>query len=69
MSAFEKKLADHVAGRTLASLGYPLANLGAFRLPERMRLGYLASKFAFSDTARTLLYKAGLLTLNRNRRS
>lgn len=68
MSMFEKKLADYTAGPTLVSLGYPLAAVGAFTSAERVRLGYLAAKFGVNDALRTLLYKLGILTLNRNRR-
>jgi hypothetical protein len=69
MTAFEKKLADHVAGPMLQSLGYPLSGIGSFSVSEALRFGYLLGKFAVSDTARSLLYRTGLLTLNRNRRS
>lgn len=69
MSGFEKKLADHLAGKELAALDYPLANLGPFTPGEKLRIGYLSGKFALSDLTRTLLYRAGILTLNRNRRS
>lgn len=68
MTTFEKKLADHLAGPTLAALGYSLAGMDVFTPAERFRLGYLATKFGLNDTMRTLLYKRGILTLNRNRR-
>jgi hypothetical protein len=69
MSTFDKKLADHLAGSTLTSLGYPPAALGSFGHSEKLRLRYLASKFRLTDTLRTVLYKGGILTLNRNRKS
>jgi hypothetical protein len=69
MSVFEKKLTDHLAGPMLESLGYPLARLGAFTGSEKLRVGYLAGKFLVNDTARTMLYRTGILTLNRNRKS
>jgi hypothetical protein len=69
MSTFEKKLADHLAGPTLTSLGYPLADLGSYTYGERTRNTCLAGKFFLSDGCRRALYDLGLLTLNRNRRA
>ena len=69
MSAFEKKLADDLAGPTLSALGYPLSELGGYTPSEWMLCTYLAAKFAVTSTTRTLGYKAGVLTLNRDARS
>jgi hypothetical protein len=68
MTPFEQKMSDRVAGKTLTSLGYELARLGPFSLPERLRYVALASRFTAADSLRSLMYAAGLLTLNRTMR-
>ena len=68
MSPFEKKLADVVAGPTLSSMGYELANAGPFSAQEQIRYAYLAAKFAAADSLRRALYATGILTLNRTMR-
>lgn len=69
MTPFEQKMADAVAGPTLRAWDYPLAERGPLSGAERLRLAALALKFAATDSARTLLYRLGVLTLNRNRRA
>ena len=69
MSAFDLKVADRVAGRTLSSLGYPLANLGPLSATETTRLFFLASKYRVTDLGRRTLTALGMLTLNRGKRT
>lgn len=68
MSLFDRKLADRIAGPTLASLGYELAGLGPLSGGDIARLFLLSSKFAVTDFARRTLTALGLLTLNRGKR-
>ncbi len=68
MSPFDLKLADRIAGPTLASLGYELAGPGPLSGGDSARLLLLASKFAFTDSVRRTLAVLGLLTLNRGKR-
>jgi hypothetical protein len=68
MSTFDLKLADRVAGPTLASLGYELSGLGPLSSGEYARLLLLSSKFVFTDFVRRTLSALGLLTLNRGKR-
>lgn len=69
MSAFDRKVADRVAGRTLSSLGYQLANLGPLSATETARLFFLASKYRVTDLGRRTLTALGMLTLNRGKRT
>lgn len=68
MTPFDQKVANRLAGQTLLALGYELAEVGAFSATESARLLLLAGKFCLTDTARTLLYASGALTLNRGMR-
>ena len=68
MTPFEKRLADDLVGETLQEAGYPLADAGSMTSADRLRMAALAAKFGLTDTTRTLLYRSGILTLNRNRR-
>ncbi len=68
MTPFAKKMADLIAGETLAALGYELANLPPLTPGERARLALLAAKFHLTDTVRSALTAAGILTLNRGKR-
>jgi hypothetical protein len=68
MTPFEKRLADDLVGDTLQELGYPLANIGGLTVGDRALKLAFAAKFGLADTTRTLLYRTGILTLNRNRR-
>ncbi|MFC2029468.1 sulfotransferase [Chloroflexota bacterium] len=68
MSAFEQKMADRIAGRTLLALGYELAEAGSWRLGEVARLLILASKYGVVSAARSVLSSTGLVTLNRGKR-
>lgn len=68
LSPFDQKLADHLVGPLLASLGYELSGRGSFTAAERLQVLLLAARFWLVDTARTGLYAAGLLTLNRGKR-
>jgi hypothetical protein len=68
MSTFDRKLADRIAGPTLASLGYELADAGPLSGGDSARFFLLASKFAFTDLVRRALTVLGLLTLNRGKR-
>jgi hypothetical protein len=69
MSPFDKKIADRVAGNTLSSLGYQLANLGPLSSTETGRLFFLASKYRVIDLGRRTLTAWGMLTLNRGKRT
>jgi hypothetical protein len=68
MCEFDQKVADRVAGPTLSSLGYELAGLGSLSVGEQFRLLLLSVKYALSNTARQILTRWGLLTLNRGKR-
>lgn len=68
MTPFDQKMANRLAGRTLLTLGYELAEVGALSASESARLLLLAAKYYLADTARTLLYASGALTLNRGMR-
>jgi hypothetical protein len=68
MTLFEQKISDKVAGDTLKSLGYELANLDPFSSSERIRYMEQSIKFTVADCLRSLLYKTGILTLNRTMR-
>lgn len=68
MTPFEKKLADVLIGETLAELGYELAGRGPMTVSEQVRKTYFAIKYVMTSTARSLLYRMGIYTLNRNRR-
>ncbi|MEW5987746.1 MAG: sulfotransferase [Chloroflexota bacterium] len=68
LSPFDQKLADHLIGPLLASLGYELSGRGPFTTAERLRVLLLAARFRLVDTTRTALYAAGWLTLNRGKR-
>jgi hypothetical protein len=69
MSAFDQKLADRVAGSTLASLGYELAGQGSLTTGESVRLALLSVKFMITNSARGALRALGFLALNRGKRS
>jgi hypothetical protein len=68
MTPFDQKMANRLAGQTLLALGYELAEVGALSATETARLLLLAGKFCLTDTARSLLYAFGALTLNRGMR-
>jgi hypothetical protein len=68
MTTFEKRLSDEMVGDTLLTLGYKLAAVGQLSPAQRSRKAALAAKFWLTDTTRSMLYRTGILTLNRNRR-
>lgn len=68
MTAFDRKVADRLAGQILLELGYELADLGPLSVGERLRLLLLSGKFALTSTTRRALYAMGVLTLNRGLR-
>lgn len=68
LNPFQKKLADRLAGSTLTEFGYELAALGPMSPAEILHFAGSAARFLALDTTRTLLYRVGLLSLNRNRR-
>ena len=68
MAMFEQKMADELAGSLLSELGYELAGLGPLSTGERLKLLFLAGRFRFFSTVRRLLYRLGILTLNRGMR-
>jgi hypothetical protein len=68
MKPFDQKLANRIAGELLGELGYELAQVPPFSPVERLKLALVTGKFWLADTARSVLYAAGLLTLNRDLR-
>jgi hypothetical protein len=68
MTPFDQKMANRLAGQTLLALGYELAEVGALSAAESARLLLLTAKYYLTDTARSLLYASGILTLNRGMR-
>lgn len=68
LSPFSKKLANRLAGSTLVAAGYPLAENSPLDLVEEGRLLGMALKFHVIDSIRRLLYRQGVLTLNRGKR-
>ena len=68
MTPFESRLADYLLGDTLLKLGYSRADVGQLTLKDRLLTAPLASKFLLTDSTRSVLYRMGILTLNRNRR-
>lgn len=68
MTPFEMRLADDLVGETLQEWGYTPAGEGPLTGIDQLHKTRLVLKFAITNTSRTLLYRAGLLTLNRNRR-
>lgn len=68
MRAFDRQLAQRIAGPLLAELGYAPCDVAPPGLADRGRTAVLEARFRLRDGLRTLLYRAGVLTLNRNRR-
>ncbi len=68
MTPFDQKLAQHIAGDLLGQLGYETPPQEPLTSGENLRLGLLGIKYFFSESLRTLLYKTGILTLNRTMR-
>lgn len=68
MSPFAKKLANRIAGSTLTSAGYQLAEGPPLTVAEWWRWLWLALKFTVVDLTRRFLYRIGVLTLNRGKR-
>lgn len=68
LSPYEQKLADALAGDALQTFGYELAGLGEMTAVEKAKTAALAAKYHANNSLRTVLYKTGILTLNRNRR-
>jgi hypothetical protein len=69
MSSFDRKLAARIAGEQLLALGYDVEPAaGRFSPAEHARLTLLAGRYALFAGSRGLLYRLGLLTLNRGMR-
>jgi len=68
LSPFVKKLANRIAGPTLVAAGYSLADVPALTPGERGRLLGMMLRFRVVDLGRRLLYRMGILTLNRGKR-
>lgn len=68
MGVFDRKLAECIAGPLLAELGYAPTDAAPLTTAERARAAALNARFLLTDTTRTILYRTGILTLNRNRR-
>jgi hypothetical protein len=68
MSPFERKLADRIAGPLLSDLGYPRPNPEPFNLPEKIHWRVLHLHYRVFDSLRSVLYRTGILTLNRTKR-
>jgi len=67
MSQFDKKIADHVAGTTLAAFNYELAEPGPLSTNEQLRLRFLSAKFRLIQAIRQGLTSIGVLTLNKGK--
>lgn len=68
LSPFERKLTNKIAGQLLEELGYEVTQEENFNAYDTAHYTYLTVKFTLTDQSRTILYKAGLLTLNRTMR-
>jgi hypothetical protein len=68
MSTFDLKMADRVAGPTLARLGYPTPHLPPFTPLETLKLAPLQIKFALVDGLRRALLQMGWWRPNRGKR-
>ncbi|MDX1662555.1 MAG: sulfotransferase [Candidatus Promineifilaceae bacterium] len=68
MTPFQKKLANRVAGATLSAAGYELARTAPWSAAEQVRFALLAGRYHLVALIRRLLYRSGLLTLNRGKR-
>jgi hypothetical protein len=68
MSNSDKRLADRVAGPTLAACGYELSGLGLPTGGDRLRFLLLSCKYALIQAGRQALTRLGWLTLNRGKR-
>lgn len=68
MSPFDQKLANRLAGDLLDDLGYEPADVPPLSAGETLRTLLISGKFHLADTARSLLYDAGILSLNRGLR-
>ncbi|MFN2195997.1 MAG: sulfotransferase family protein [Anaerolineales bacterium] len=69
MGSFQRKLSAKIAGDLLLELGYELPDDGPMRLRERVLTLFLALRFSFFDLIRTVLYRTGIITLNRTMRT
>jgi hypothetical protein len=68
MTAFHLKMANRIAGGTLADLGYERAPVGPFSPAEKARFYLLAARYQLARSLRSALYASGILTLNRDMR-
>jgi hypothetical protein len=68
MTPFDQKVANRLAGQTLLALDYELAEVSALSTAESAKLLLWTAKYCLTDTARSLLYASGILTLNRGMR-
>jgi len=67
MSAFDRQLAERIAEPLLFELGYAPTKAAPMTTSAHARATALEARFRLVDTIRTILYRAGILTLNRNR--
>jgi hypothetical protein len=68
MSEFDQKLAAILAGKQLKKLAYELPDSPKLTNIEKARVWGLGVKFLIYDSFRSMLYRTGILTLNRNMR-
>lgn len=68
MSLFEKKMANHLAGFTLAQFGYRLDETPPLSRGDHCRLLPLAMKCRMVNITRAVLTNTGLWSLNRDKR-
>lgn len=68
MTAFDRKMADQIAGPTLSRLGYRTTDTEPLHPSEWGKLFLLAAKYRLVDAVRGMLMALGLLTLNRGKR-
>lgn len=68
MTAFDRQMADQIAGPTLSRLGYRTTDTEPLHPSEWRKLFLLAAKYRLVDAVRGMLMALGLLTLNRGKR-
>ncbi|MBN1954000.1 MAG: sulfotransferase [Anaerolineae bacterium] len=68
MTPFERKMAERIAGETLAALGYERPAPGSLNAAERAALLLRGARYWLTNALRSTLYASGILTLNRGMR-
>jgi hypothetical protein len=68
MTVFDRKMANRLIGETLEAMGYTLADVSPLTNGERLKLFLLWFRYTLIAALRWVLYRFGLLTLNRGKR-